>query len=161
MGRKGNSIRGSSSHATHHHPRMPADKAGSMIRELTLNVDLAPTILSAAGVAPKDFPEEWQGRDIAQLYLADETPEWREDYYFEFLADNAGASQPTFDGLLVTDEWKYVMWNQYNYEQLFNLKEDPNEANDLSTDENSTEKLAELRERYSVLKMKARNGEQV
>jgi len=142
-------------------PRMPADKAGSMIRELTLNVDLAPTILSAAGVAPKDFPEEWQGRDIAQLYLADETPEWREDYYFEFLADNAGASQPTFDGLLVIDEWKYVMWNQYNYEQLFNLKEDPNEANDLSTDENSTEKLAELRERYSVLKMKARNGEQV
>ena len=40
----------------------------------TLSVDLAPTILSAVGLAT---PEAMQGEDIAPLYLADEKPEWR------------------------------------------------------------------------------------
>ena len=142
-------------------PRMPASKAGTKVTELTLNIDLAPTILSAAGVSSDDFPEEWQGRDLAELYLGTETPEWREDFYFEFLADNAGASQPTFDGLLVSEQWKYIMWNQYDYEQLFNLSSDPYEQYNLASNTEYADKLVELRARYSELKMNARNGEKV
>ena len=39
---------------------------GTVRTEWTLNVDLAPTLLGAAGLTPSDF---MQGRDIAELYL--------------------------------------------------------------------------------------------
>ena len=48
-------------------PRMPKDRRGSTRDDFTLNVDLAPTMLAAAGIAP---PPTMQGRDIAPLYLA-------------------------------------------------------------------------------------------
>lgn len=50
-------------------PRMPKQHHGEFNKEYTLNVDLAPTILGAAGLDPSSF---MQGRDIADLYLADE-----------------------------------------------------------------------------------------
>ena len=48
-------------------PRMPSHKKGSINSDWTLNVDLAPTLLGAAGLAPSSF---MQGRDIAELYLS-------------------------------------------------------------------------------------------
>ena len=52
-------------------PRMPEQQHGSTNNDFTLSVDLAPTILSAVGLAT---PEAMQGRDIAPLYLADKKP---------------------------------------------------------------------------------------
>jgi arylsulfatase A-like enzyme len=47
-------------------PRMSPEKKGTINKEFTLNIDLAPTILSAAGIEASDF---MQGRDISELYL--------------------------------------------------------------------------------------------
>lgn len=47
-------------------PRMPKEKINTLNDDLTLNIDLAPTILGAAGITP---PARMQGRDIADLYL--------------------------------------------------------------------------------------------
>ena len=55
--------------------------------EVTLNIDLAPTIASAAGIEAEDMPEEWQGKDITQTYLTDNDWE-RKNFYFENLAHN-------------------------------------------------------------------------
>jgi hypothetical protein len=62
---------------------LPALK-GTLNSEFTLNVDLAPTLLSAAGV---DVPERMQGRDIATLYTGDYAQaraSWRKDFFYEF-----------------------------------------------------------------------------
>ena len=50
-------------------PRMPLRRRGTRNHDFTLNVDLAPTILSAAQIP---IPSHMQGRDIAQLYLDDD-----------------------------------------------------------------------------------------
>jgi len=60
-------------------PRMPTGKAGMVNEDFTLNVDLAPTILSAAGVQP---PPEMMGRDISDLYLKDDV-NWRTEFFYE------------------------------------------------------------------------------
>ena len=53
-------------------PRMPKKLHGTTNNEWTLNVDLAPTILRAAGLEASSF---MQGRDIAELYLSGDNPE--------------------------------------------------------------------------------------
>jgi hypothetical protein len=63
---------------------MPPALRGTLNSEFTLNVDLAPTLLSAAGV---DVPERMQGRDIAALYTGDYAQaraRWRKDFFYEF-----------------------------------------------------------------------------
>jgi arylsulfatase A-like enzyme len=57
---------------------------GRLNSEFTLNVDLAPTMLSAAGV---EVPPRMQGRDIASLYTAgyaQARSSWRKDFFYEF-----------------------------------------------------------------------------
>ena len=48
-------------------PRLPAAKRGTTNDALVLNLDVAPTVLAAAGAK---VPEVMQGRDVAPLYLA-------------------------------------------------------------------------------------------
>ena len=47
-------------------PRMSDSVRGTVEDAMTLNIDLTPTILAAAGLEPSSF---MQGRDIAPLYL--------------------------------------------------------------------------------------------
>jgi arylsulfatase A-like enzyme len=63
-------------------PRMTS--AGTKNHEFTLNIDLAPTILSAVGVTP---PAVMQGRDMADLYLRS-AKDWRKEFLYEFWWDN-------------------------------------------------------------------------
>ncbi len=49
-------------------PRMPRDRQGTTNDDFTLSVDLAPTILAAAGIAA---PKQMQGRDIGSALSAD------------------------------------------------------------------------------------------
>jgi hypothetical protein len=63
---------------------MPDHLRGTINDEFTLNLDLAPTLLSAAGVT---VPQHMQGRDIADLYLGDyekNRKEWRKDFFYEW-----------------------------------------------------------------------------
>jgi arylsulfatase len=63
---------------------MPDHLRGTHNDEFTLNIDLAPTLLSAAGVS---VPQHMQGRDIADLYLGDyekKRKDWRKDFFYEF-----------------------------------------------------------------------------
>ena len=65
-------------------PRMPREKQGTTEDAITLNVDLAPTILNAADVA---VPSVMQGRDISDLYLTqDAKTGWRTEFFYEYPA---------------------------------------------------------------------------
>lgn len=133
-------------------PRAPKDKKGTTHDAMTLNVDLAPTILQAAGIA---VPDVMQGCDIAPLYLAEKKPEWRSEYFYEH--PNVGKTDfiPASEALVRTD-WKYMFWPEHNYEQLFDLTKDPREENDLAKDPAHAAKLAEMRARFAELKAAAK-----
>ena len=64
-------------------PRMTDAVRGTFNEEFTLNIDLAPTILSAAGIS---VPDRMQGNDMAELYLNPSgsiAQTWRKDFFYE------------------------------------------------------------------------------
>jgi arylsulfatase len=158
-----------------HDPRLPPDHRGKLDHHLTLNIDLATTILGAAGLPPSPT---MQGRDIADLYLSstattmrrptaattndesstttDGVP-WREDFYYDFPLEEIGASTS-----LVSKKWKYMKFQRHGgVEMLFDLEKDPYELDDLlRTDHTSSmEILRTLKDRYQQLKEEVTNND--
>jgi arylsulfatase len=133
---------------------MPQEKRNTLDESLTLNIDLHPTILGAAGIKP---PASVQGRNIADLYLEPEysnqdtaqSTEWRKEFLYEFPIDN-GLNMP-MSSAVVRKDLKYIFWPQFKYEQLFNLTEDPLELSDLREDPNYEDIMNKLRERHEEL----------
>ncbi len=133
-------------------PRMAKTKRGQTNDDFTLNVDLAPTILAAAGVAA---PATMQGRDVAPLYLASEKPAWRTEFFYEHAIIKNVNFIPASEAL-VRKDWKYFYWPDFAREQLFDLRADASEENDLAADPAQTDRLAEMRARFAELKANAR-----
>ena len=135
-----------------HDPRMPGTIRGTTRDEVTLNVDLAPTILAAAGIAR---PERMQGRDLAPLYLGAEKPGWRTEFFYEHPTIKSVDFIPSSEALVRRD-WKYLYWPDFGLEQLFDLAADPREENDLAKDPAQAARLVEMRGRFAALKAGAR-----
>jgi arylsulfatase A-like enzyme len=133
-------------------PRMPAAQRGTTRSALTLNVDLAPTFLAAAGVA---VPARMQGRDLAPLYLAPRPPAWRTEFFYEHATIRNRDFIPASEAL-VRSEIKYLLWPEFNFEELFDLKTDPAETANVAGDPAYAARLAEMRARFLELKAAAR-----
>jgi arylsulfatase A-like enzyme len=132
-------------------PRLATEKRGATNDDFTLNVDLAPTILAAAGLKA---PGTMQGCNIAPLYLATEKPAWRSEFFYEH-GSSFGARIPASEAL-VRKAWKYFYWPESKLEQLFHVSADPFEENDLARDPAQTQRLAEMRARFAELKAAAK-----
>lgn len=133
-------------------PRMTDSARGKVSEAMTLNVDLAPTILNAVGI---NAPTTMQGTDLSPLYLADEQPQWRTEFFYEHPTLRNTDFIPASEAL-VRKNWKYFYWPDFKREQLFDLAADPMEENDLAGDPTQTERLAEMRTRFAELKEQAK-----
>jgi arylsulfatase A-like enzyme len=124
-----------------HDPRSSADTRGVDRRELVLNIDLAPTILSWAGLA---IPQAMQGRSLVPL-VEGRSVAWREDFYHEFTWTADGRIAPS-EGIRST-RWKYNRYFSQTpiAEQLFDLENDPGETTDLSGNPDYCRLLDEMR----------------
>ena len=135
-----------------HDPRMPTNRYGQTIDALTLNVDLAPTIIAAAKQA---VPPRMQGRNIGVLYEDIVRPAWRNEYFYEHATIKNIDFIPASEAL-VRKEWKYIYWPDFKQEQLFDLRNDPLEENDLISDAKYGLVLGEMRKRFAELKAESR-----
>jgi arylsulfatase A-like enzyme len=139
-----------------HDPRMSTEKKGTVDENFTLNVDLAETILGAAGLKPND---RMQGRDISNLYLdtfdesgktALERDPWRDEFFYEFTYMDE-KSIPSSNAL-VRKKWKLIDWYAFNESQLFNLETDPLELNDVKSDPANLEIVREMKARLNEMR---------
>ena len=130
-------------------PRLSQNLRGQEREEIALNIDLAPTMLSMAGVG---VPGVMQGRDLTPLIRGESVP-WRMDFFYEHLFENRRktASQnliPKTEGV-VSERYKYLRYIEREppYEQLFDLKTDPREMRNLvgHTDYERTLKAMRIR----------------
>jgi arylsulfatase A-like enzyme len=133
-------------------PRMPAAQRGQTNDDLTLNVDLAPTFLAAAGIAP---PARMQGRDLSSLYLASNAPAWRTEFFYEHATIKNIHFIPSSEAL-VRKEVKYLYWPDFQHEELFDLTADRAETHNLAAAPNQATTLASLRSRFAELKAAAK-----
>ncbi len=135
-------------------PRMPATAKGKTNGDFVLNVDIAPTILGATNVAA---PKTMQGRDFAPLYRDAKKPgpPWRDEFFYEHAVitskDRIPASQA-----LVRHDAKYILWPDFDHEELFDLKADPHEQKNLIADAAHAKRLAEMKQRFDKLKEQAK-----
>lgn len=130
-------------------PRIPKEKRGTTNDEFTLNVDLAETILGAAGI---EAPSTMQGRDISDLYSPDakDKTEWRDEFFYEHPVHRDKETIPASTAL-VRKNFKYMTWPNYKVEQLFDMKKDPMELNDIINGTEHVERLKEMRKRHQEL----------
>jgi len=131
-------------------PRLPQSARGQVRGEDALNVDVAPTILSLAGLKP---PGQMEGADLSPL-LRGENPEWRREVFFEHTYSEAG-KRTIPKSLCVLDEpWKYIRYISENppVEQLFNMREDPDELKDRAQSPEAREILKKLRARCDAMR---------
>lgn len=114
-------------------------------RQIALNIDIAPTILAMAGVpAPRDM----QGVNLISL-LENKIPE-RDAFFYQhyFLG---GKKIPREEGV-VTRDFKYMIYLDFGYEELFDIKHDPHETENLAGDPAYKPRLAEMRALYQQRK---------
>jgi arylsulfatase len=133
-------------------PRLAPSGQGHVNGDIVLNTDLAPTLLAAAGL---DSPAGMQGRDIAPLYLSTQKPAWRTEFFYEHPTIRNVEFIPSSEALVRTDV-KYIYWPDFDYEQLFDLRNDQLEERNLAGDSASAARLSALRKRFAELKALAR-----
>jgi arylsulfatase A-like enzyme len=109
-------------------PRIPAEKRIHKSEALVSNIDVAPTLLSAAGL---NVPAIMTGTDMAPL-LTSKDIAWRETVFSENLFCLRGG--PLCDSVR-TPKWKYVEYfdNPEIAPELYDLEKDPLEMKNLSS----------------------------
>lgn len=117
-------------------------KAGSTCRTPVTGADLYPTVADLLGVAPLREPD---GKSITPL-LYDNQANWKErDLYFFFPAylENYGGREgfrATPYSSVVSGDWKLIHFFEDNRNELYYLKEDIGETNNLAEVEKAKEK---------------------
>ena len=126
-----------------HDPRLPASERGIRRDEMVLNIDLAPTIVKAAGL---EIPEVMQGEDLSRLYLENDASDWRDEFLYEHQTIQNRNRIPASQGVVRRD-LKYTYWPEWEYEQLFDLRVDPTEKENRANDPAYATELEKMRER--------------
>jgi len=120
---------------------------GAVVDAMTLNIDLAPTLLDLARVRA---PKSMQGRSLVPLLEGKSPRGWRKEFFYEHhtLPDII----PPTEGVR-TEKWKYFRYvdNQPVVEELYDLANDPDEERNLAADPNHAKPLTDLRARWSKL----------
>jgi arylsulfatase A-like enzyme len=120
--------------------------AGAVRRPIVTNLDIAPTILAAAGVA---VPEAVQGRSLWPLVRDAGTP-WRDALFYEYHGSPDIPVIPSLVGVR-TDRWKYIREATPDapFEELYDLANDPEELVNLAPDPASADALEAMRARLA------------
>lgn len=126
-------------------PNLPDKVMQYRAPQIALNIDIAPTILSMAGVK---VPKSMQGINLINL-IENKIPE-RADFFYQYYF-LGGSDLPREEGV-VTKDFKYMNFIEHNYDELFDIRHDPHETTNLVRDPKYKKKLKELRTRYKELK---------
>jgi arylsulfatase A-like enzyme len=123
-------------------------KAGSVSDAMVLNVDIAPTLLDLAGVA---VPREMHGRSWVPLLKGDEKG-WRKDWLYEYYEYPGPHSVRKHRGVR-SERYKYIHYFEKPEEfELYDLKEDPQEKNNLYGKKGYEDVTKELKARLEELR---------
>jgi len=133
-------------------PRLPTARRGITREQFALNLDVAPTIVAAAGLP---VPSAMQGSDLSALYLAAQPAPWRDEFFYEHPTITSRDRIPSSQGVIRRD-WKYIEWPEFNFVQLFDLQRDPGELDSLAGRPAHADRQAALRERLAAWRRRAR-----
>ena len=128
--------------------RWPARIApGTRVDALVQNIDLAPTFLEAAGLAPLD---RMQGVPLTPLLDGEAPPDWRRSVYYHYY--DHGRHRVARHSGVRTATHKLVHFYTDDTWELYDLVADPHEVNNLYGDPATADVQAELEAEYLRLR---------
>jgi arylsulfatase A-like enzyme len=131
-------------------------KAGTLSEGMILNVDFAPTLMEYAGLK---IPADIQGRSFAPLLRGEKPGDWRTAMYYRYYHyPQDHRVQPHYG--LRTEEHKLIYFNKIDQWELFDLRKDPRELNNVYADAAYAETLKRLKEELYRLKKELKDEDQ-
>lgn len=125
----------------------PLIKPGSVSDRLTVNVDLAPTILELAGVKPVT---PMHGQSLVPLFRDPAAP-WRSAVLTEYFLEKVAPQVPPWQAAR-TDRWKYIHYtDSSDWDELYDLQADPKEEHNLAGDPAARPSLADMKRELQQL----------
>ena len=117
------------------------------------NLDYAETFLEMAGV---DIPKDMQGASLVPLLKGEEPADWRKSIYYHYYEYPSVHMVPRHYGIR-TERYKLMHFYQFGNEwELYDLKEDPDELQNLygkpehaAITEDLKRQLEALRKKYA------------
>jgi len=120
-------------------------KKGTVSKDFVMNLDIAPTILNAAGVA---IPKDMQGENF--LPVVTKKAKGREAMYYHYYENGEHSVSPHFG--IRTKRYKLIRFYQrVNSWELYDLQKDPNEMNNLFGKKGHEKITLELRKQLEGL----------
>ena len=131
-----------------HDPKLPASKRGAATDAFALNVDIPSTLLDYAGVA---IPESWQGESLRPILEGRRPAKWRKEFFHEHLSTHPTIAD--YEGIR-TERYKYARYIDQDpvYEEMYDLREDPDEAVNLAERPGYYGLLRQLRQKCDELR---------
>jgi arylsulfatase A-like enzyme len=130
----------------------PHIKAGSVCDRLTVNVDLAPTVLDLAGV---EAVTPMHGRSLVPLFR-DPSAAWRSAILTEYFVEKVAPLVPAWQAVR-TERWKYIRYTENSaWDELYDLTADPREERNLVRDPAGVDTLPQLRKELERLLTESR-----
>lgn len=102
-------------------------KAGQKTSKLVQNLDLAPTILDFVG---EDIPTDMQGTSLKTMLTDNPDVDWQKSIYYHYYQGTGWHHVPRHNGVS-TFRYKLIHFYDIDDWQLFDLKTDPSEMDNL------------------------------
>jgi N-acetylglucosamine-6-sulfatase len=122
--------------------------AGATVGAVAANLDIAPTMLEAAGLRP---PAGLDGRSLLGVANGD-TGGWRDEVLYEYFWERNFPQTPTMHALR-GERYKYIRYHGlWDRDELFDLEADPHEMKNLIDDPAQAETIEAMNARlFQVL----------
>lgn len=122
-------------------------KAGTKYDQMILNIDIAPTFLELGGAK---IPGDIQGQSMVPLLKSKSAP-WRTSALFEYFVDPSFSRFPAWKAAR-NEDWIYVHYDDVKgVDELFNIKKDRYQTNNLINDPKSANQLAKMKAELAQL----------
>jgi N-acetylglucosamine-6-sulfatase len=124
-------------------------KGGGVVDQMAANLDIAPTILDAAGLV---LPNNLDGKSVLPLAQGNEIA-WRDTLLYEYYWERNFPQTPAMHAIR-TDQYKYIhYYGIWDTDELYDLKSDPRETKNLIRDAAHKQVVNKLNEKlFTTLK---------
>jgi arylsulfatase A-like enzyme len=131
-------------------------KPGSVSDGMILNVDFAPMMMDAAGLK---VPADMQGRSFLPLLKGETPKDWRASMYYRYYHYPMDHRVQPHYGVR-TDRYKLIFFNKINQWELYDLKKDSQELNNVYADPANAALVKQLTDEMYRLKKELKDENQ-